>query len=259
MEHSDILTEKKDGIGWIILNRPEHRNTMTISLMTHLLEALDRVDSDREIVAVILKGAGEKGFCAGADLREWKDMTQLQHREFFGLNGKILARMGKMGKPLIASVHGYALAGGLGIATGCDMVLASEEARFGATEVNIGAAPMIIMAPIFRCVSRHKGLELILTGKIIGAAEAAAIGLVNHVYPREKLEEATLEAARELAGKSPIILRLIREAYYTMSDMEYFKAMEYLREMIALTCSTKDSKEGVAAFLEKRKPNWKGE
>jgi enoyl-CoA hydratase/carnithine racemase len=259
MVQSDVLIQKKERVGWLILNRPEQRNTLSSPLMRRFLEALEEMDSDGGVGAIVLRGAGDQGFCAGADLREWKDMTQLQHREFFGLNAKILTRMGKMTKPLIASVHGYAMAGGLGIATGCDIVLASEDALLGATEVNIGAAPMVIMAPIFRCVSRHIGLKMILSGEIISAKEAQQIGLVNQVYPKEKLEEATLAMANELASKSPITLRLIREAYYTMSDMEYFKAMEYLREMIAITASTKDCKEGITAFLEKRKPNWKGE
>jgi enoyl-CoA hydratase/carnithine racemase len=259
MKRSDVLIQKKDRIGWLILNRPEQKNTLNTSILRHILEALETLDTDKEIGVVIIKGAEDEGFCAGMDLREWKDMTQLQHREFFGLNAKILTRMGQMGKPLISSVHGYAMAGGLGIAVACDIVLASQDAIFGATEVNVGAAPMIIMAPVFRCVGRHKGLELMLSGRIINAAEAEKIGLVNQVYPREMLNERTQEMAADIAAKSPIVLKLIREAYYTMSDMEYFKAMSYLREMIAITASTKDCKEGVNAFLEKRKPNWLGE
>lgn len=166
--------------------------------------------------------------------------------------------MGQMTKPLISSVHGHALAGGLGIAMGCDIVLASEDAFFGATEINVGAAPMVIMAPIFRCVGRHKGLELVISGEIITAKEAERIGLVNRVYPKERLGEATMEMASKLSSKSPITMKLIREAYYTMSDMEYFKALQYLREMIAITASTQDLKEGISAFLEKRKPVWPG-
>lgn len=259
MKRSDVLVQKKNRLGWLILNRPESKNTLNTSMLQHILECLELLDADKEVVAVIIKGAGDEGFCAGLDLREWKDMTQLQRREFFGLNAKILTRMGHMGKPLISSVHGYAMAGGLGIAVACDVALASQDAIFGATEVNVGAAPMIIMAPVFRCVGRHRGLELMLSGRIINAAEAEKIGLVNGVYPRDTLEERTLEIATEIASKSPIVLKLIREAYYTMSDMEYFKAMKYLREMIAITASTKDCKEGITAFLEKRKPNWSGE
>jgi enoyl-CoA hydratase/carnithine racemase len=259
MIDSDILIEKADRIAWVILNRPDKRNTLTTSLMTYLIGALDELDLDEQVGVIVIKGAGEKVFCAGADFHELMEKkTTLEYREFFGLNAKILTRMGQMTKPLISSVHGYALAGGLGIAMGCDIVLASEDAFFGATEINVGAAPMVIMAPIFRCIGRHKGLELILSGEIITAQEAERIGLVNRVYPKERLGEGTMEVASKFISKSPIILKLIREAYYTMSDMEYFKALNYLKEMIAITASTQDFKEGMSAFLEKRKPVWLG-
>jgi enoyl-CoA hydratase/carnithine racemase len=254
----ELLLEKEDRIAWLTLNRPERGNALNASLMRRLHQALEELDWDNEVRVVVIRGAGEKAFCVGADLNELKGKGTLELREFFGLNGRVLARMGRMTKPVISSVHGFALAGGFGIAMGCDIVLASEDARFGATEINIGAAPMIIMAPIFRCVGRHVGLELILSGEIITAEEAWRVGLVNRVVPREKLADETRELATRLASKSPIAVRLIREAYYTMSDMEYFKSMQYLREMIAIAASTLDCREGIRAFLEKRQPRWSG-
>ena len=163
-----------------------------------------------------------------------------------------------MRTPVIAQVHGFAHAGGCGLAVGCDLVVASDDAVFGLPEIKVGLLPLMVMAPILRAVGRKRGLLMILSGETVTAREAFDMGLVSRVVPRADLERETTALARKLAGFSPTAIALAKEAAYTIQDMEYGKSLRYLRELITLVGLSDDAKEGIAAFFEKRPPEWTG-
>jgi enoyl-CoA hydratase/carnithine racemase len=163
----------------------------------------------------------------------------------------------KMKKPVIASVKGYALANGSGLSFACDLTVAADDAKFGTTAINVGLICLGPAAPLARNIGRKKTLEMVLTGDIITAAEAERLGLVNKVVPKDQLEEATLELAKKLADKSPLALQIGKEGIYGMQDLPYDQALDYLGELFAALCATEDAEEGVKAFLEKRKPEWR--
>jgi enoyl-CoA hydratase/carnithine racemase len=162
-----------------------------------------------------------------------------------------------MGKPVIAAVHGYVVANGAGLLAACDLAVAAEGTRIATTAINVGLFCMGPAVPLSRCVGRKRALEMLLTGTMIDAHEAERIGLVNKVVPAEKLDEAAMEMANGLVAKSPIALQMGKHAFYTMADMEYSKALDYMNEVMAELCTTEDAREGVDAFLSKRKPQWK--
>ena len=255
-----VLYETQHGIARITLNRPEQRNALSAEVMSGLRAALLRAGADAEARVVVLTGAGERAFCAGGDLGgsgfAGKGFTERhQDRRDFA---DLFRLMNRLGKPLIARVRGYCLAGGFGLALGCDLVVASDDATFGTPEVKRGLFPMMIMATIFKNVGRKKGMELMLTGDRIDAREAERLGLVNHVVPAAELDAKVDELARKIGAMSPAVVRLGRDAFYTMSDMTFDQALDYLQGMLTLNLGTEDAIEGVRAFLEKREPQWKG-
>ena len=256
MKYQTIVVEKKDRVGVIILNRPDHMNTFNTVLAKELNDALDALEHDGQIRAVVIKGAG-KSFCAGIDITEFSGKTLLEYREWIGWMEKMNLTIAGMGKPVIAAVHGYAVANGAGLLAACDLAIAAEGTRIGTTAINVGLFCMGPAVPLSRCVGRKKALEMLLTGTMIDAREAERIGLLNKVVPPEKLDEAAMELANELASKSPIALQMGKRAFYTMADMEYGKSLEYMNEVMAELCTTEDAREGVEAFLNKRKPQWK--
>jgi enoyl-CoA hydratase/carnithine racemase len=258
MEYQTIVVERKDRVGLIMLNRPDHMNTFSMVLAKELHGALDELEHDVHIRAVVIRGEG-KSFCAGIDLAEFPGKTLLEYREWIGWMEKMNLTIAGMGKPVIAAVHGYAVANGAGLLAAADLAIAAEGTRIGTTAINVGLFCMGPAVPLSRCVGRKKALELLLTGTMIDAREAERIGLVNRVVPSEELEETAMELANELAAKSPIALQMGKHAFYTMADMEYAKALEYMNEVMAELCTTEDAKEGVDAFLKKRKPQWKGQ
>ena len=162
-----------------------------------------------------------------------------------------------MSKPVIGAVHGAAVANGCGLAVACDLTIASEDARFGTTAINVGLFCFGPSAPVSRCVGKKRSLELLLTGDIIDAKEAERIGLVNEVVPREELEGSAMKLAGKLASKSPVALQMGKTSFYKMSDMGYDEALTYLGEVFTTLCTTEDAKEGVSAFKDKRQPQWK--
>src|SRR5215472_13787179 len=224
-----VLYSAKDGIARLTLNRPEQRNALSAELMTALREALLRAAGDADARVVVLTGAGERAFCAGGDLAgsgfQGKGFTERHHDR--GTFADLFRVMNRLGKPLIARVRGHCLAGGLGLALGCDLVVACDDSSFGTPEIRRGLFPMMIMPTIFRNIGRMKGMELLLTGDRIDAL-------------------------------SPAVLRLGRDAFYSMSDMEFERALDYLQGMLTINLGTEDAIEGVRAFLEKRTPVWKG-
>ena len=184
--------------------------------------------------------------------------TTLQARESFGAFADLLASMATMRTPLIAQVHGYALAGGCGLAAACDLLVAADDAVFGLPEIKVGLLPLMVMAPILRSVGRKRGFLMVLSGENVSAREAFEMGLVSRVVPRADLERETIALARRLAGFSPAALGVAKEAFYTIQDMEYGKSLHYLRELITLVAMSDDAREGIAAFFEKRPPRWTG-
>jgi len=247
------------GVATVTLNDPEKANRLSAQMLVELVDATRRVRDDDEVRAMVLTGAGEKAFCAGADLKGVGDRgTTLQARETFGGLARILESMAQMRTPLIAKVHGYALAGGCGLAAGCDIVVAAEDAIFGLPEITIGLLPLIVMAPILRSVGRKRRMLMVLTGEQVSAREAYDMGLVSRLVPRTDLASVVDALARTLAGFSPTALGLAKEAAATSTGMEYGAALRYLRELLTLVALSDDAREGIKAFFEKRAPNWTG-
>lgn len=256
MEYQTVILELRDHVGVVTLNRPEELNTFSTQLATELNEALRELDKNRQVRAIIIKGAG-RAFCAGIDVSELAGKTPLEIRNWIKHMDAHNMTIANMNKPVIAAVHGAAVANGCGLTAACDLTIASEDARLGTTAINVGLFCFGPSAPLSRCLGKKKSLELLLTGEIIDAKEAERIGLVNKVVPREKLEESAMKLAEELARKSPIALQMGKASFYKMSDMGYDEALTYLGEVFTSLCTTEDAKEGVSAFKEKREPQWK--
>ena len=248
-----------EGVARVTLNRPEVRNALNAALLGELESALRRLEDDPAARVIVLRGAGDRAFCAGADLKHVGDRgTTLQARESFGGLARILEAMARMRTPVIARVHGYALAGGCGLAAGSDIVIAADDAVFGLPEIKVGLLPLIVMAPILRAVGRKRGMLMILSGAPVSAREALEMGLVSRVVPRAELDAEVDALARTLAGYSPTALGLAKEAAATAPDMEYGSALRYLRELITLVALSDDAREGIAAFFDKRPPRFTG-
>jgi len=259
MSYETLLTSLQDGVARITLNRPEVRNALSHTLIRELEAALAASEADPAAHVIVLAGAGDKAFSAGADLKGASDRgTTLAARESFSGLPRILESIARMRKPVIAQVHGFALAGGCGLAVGCDLVVASEDAQFGLPEIKIGVLPLIVMAPILRAVGRKRGLLMVLSGEPVTAREAFEMGLVSLVVPRGELEARTTALAQTIARFSPMAVGLAKEAAATIQDMEYAKSLRYLRELTTLVFMSDDAREGIAAFFEKRRPEWKG-
>ncbi len=257
MDFETVIVETgNDFIGKITLNRPESLNTFNTLMAKELNKALLELDENRQVRVVLLKGAG-KAFCAGIDVNELSNKTALQYKEWIELMERPLVTISKMKKPVIAQVHGVAAANGMGLAAAADIVIAEKGAKMGLTAINVGLnciGPVIVVA---RCVGRKKALELLLFGNLIKTSEAFDLGLINKIAPREELEKEAEAYASELAIKSPVALQIAKQAFYNSEDMEYEKQFAYMNEAFARLCTTDDAKEGVAAFFEKRKPQWR--
>ncbi|WP_347489983.1 enoyl-CoA hydratase-related protein [Desulfoscipio sp. XC116] len=256
MAYENVLVEKIEHIGVITLNRPDSLNTFTTDLARELNEALDELEQDAETRVVIIKSNG-KAFCAGIDVNEMSGKNTLEQFNWVALMERMSLTIAKMGKPVIASVQDMAIANGTGIVASADLAVAAEGARFGTTAVNVGLFCMGPAVPLSRHVGKKKALEMLLTGDIIDAAEAERIGLVNKVVPKDKLDEETMKLAQKIAAKSPLAVQSGKKSFYKMCDLEYDKAFELVNNHFAILCSTEDAGEGVNAFLEKRKPQWK--
>jgi enoyl-CoA hydratase len=260
-DNKEILVELSDGIATITLNRPEVHNALSSRMMLDLVSACETLSSNNEAKVVVLTGAGSKSFCSGADLGGMNDNNEqsvLEFREHVTKFQNCLLAIRNMTKPIIAAVNGYALAGGCGLAAACDITFASEKAVFGTPEINVGLWPMMISAPLVRAIGYKKAFELMYSGRRISAKEAQDIGLVNQVYPEEGFMDHVYQFASEIAKKSPTALKIGRESLNLIQDMDFEKALTYLRDQVVLLGSTEDTKEGLRAFAEKRPPVWKG-
>jgi enoyl-CoA hydratase len=256
----ELLYEVSDGVARVTLNRPEQRNALNAELLAALVDALSRARDDGAVRAVVLTGAGDKVFCAGADLGGFAADAPLVQKHFASdLFLQFFRLMPRLGKPSLCAANGHVLAGGMGLALSCDLVIAKEGARFGTPEINVGAFPYMVMSIIYRNVPRKKVNEMMLLGEQISAEQAVEYGLANKVVPADQFDAAVDEWASKLASKSPVLMRLGHDAMYRQQDMAFDEALEYLRSQLSLTFSTEDIKEGVAAFFEKREPEWKGQ
>lgn len=259
MAYETLLASVDAGVARVTLNRPDVRNALSRTLIDELGAALAHYEADPAARVVVLAGAGDKAFCAGADLKGVGDRgTALEARESFSGLARILESITRMRTPVIAQVHGFALAGGCGLAAGCDLVIASDDAVFGLPEIKVGLLPLMVMAPILRSVGRKRGLLMILSGEPVSARDAFEMGLVSRVVARSELERETTALAARLARFSPTAVAIAKEAAYTIQDMEYGKSLRYLRELITLVGLSEDAREGIAAFFAKREPEWKG-
>jgi enoyl-CoA hydratase/carnithine racemase len=248
------------GVARITINRPERRNAMSWDVMRGLRQALAEAKADPDVRVVVLTGAGDKAFCAGADLGAMggHDAGFLEVHDARGELARLMDDLWHLGKPTIARVQGWAMAGGFGLALSCDLVVASERARFGAPEVDVGLWPYMITVPLTRSMPPKKALELMLTGRVVDAAEAERIGFVTRVVPHDQLDAAVDELVAVLAGKSPAVMKLGRESFYAVWDMTASDALALLHSLLTLTTLTEDAAEGIAAFLDKRPPSWLG-
>lgn len=256
MSFNTIIVDKENHVGIITLNRPDQLNTFSSELAVELNDALNQLENDKNIRVLVIKGAG-KSFCVGIDVSEFFGKSLQEYREWVGLMEQMAHVIACMKKPVIASVHGYAVANGAGIIAACDLAVVAEGTKIGTTAINVGLFCMGPAVALSRTLGRKRCLEMLLTGDMIDAHVAKEWGLVNKVVPAEKLEDTTMELANKLARKSPIALQMGKQAFYGMSDMEFGKAIEYSNEMFAALCVTEDAVEGVDAFLNKRKPIWK--
>jgi enoyl-CoA hydratase/carnithine racemase len=255
----EVLFEIVDGVARVTINRPERRNAMSYGVMHGLRAAMTRAGSDDTVRVVVLTGAGDKAFCAGADLTGIAENAgAAAAHEGRGLLADLFRDMWSLGKPIVARVRGYALAGGFGLACACDMIVAADDAVFGTPEINVGLWPYMITVPLLRSMPPKTALDLMMTGRRVSAEEGSRIGFVQRVVPVAELDATVDALAADLAAKSPLIMHWGRDAFYRVLEMDADAALSYLQGMLTVTTQTEDAAEGVAAFAEKRAPQWKG-
>jgi enoyl-CoA hydratase/carnithine racemase len=256
MNAAVLLEENDRGVLRFTLNRPDARNALSAALMSKLLEALARAAKDPETRVVVIAGAGP-AFCAGHDLREMRaDQRRETYERLFAQCSELMLAIVRLPKPVIAEVHGVATAAGCQLVATCDLAVAAEDARFATPGVNIGLFCSTPMVALTRAVGRKAAMEMLLTGKLIDAETARAIGLINRVVPREGLREAVDGLAREIAGKSALTVKIGKEAFYRQAELDLAAAYRYAAEVMTTNMLARDAGEGIDAFLAKREPVW---
>ncbi len=257
-DNPDVSYEASDGVARITIDREERRNAINPAVVAGISGGLKQAEDDETVKVVVLTGAGERAFCAGGDLGGMAEASRVAQHFIRGEVGDLFSQMRASRLPIIARVNGHALAGGFGLMLACDLVIAANDAEMGTPEVNIGLWPFMISAVIQRDLPRKVALELMMTGRRMGADEAARWGFVNRVVPRAELDGAIDETTAVLASKSPLILSLGKRSFYAAEDMDMDDALGYLSGMLTLCLESEDTVEGVTAFLQKRQPEWKG-
>src|SRR5919112_3090296 len=253
----EVLYDVAAGVARVTINRPERRNAMTWGVITGLRDTFARAKADPDVRVVVLTGAGDRAFCAGADLGGMAgDGSLPASHAARGELAHLFLELYDLGKPTIARVRGFALAGGFGLALACDLVVAADDATFGTPEIDVGLWPYMITVPLVRSMPPKKALELMMTGRRVGAAEGERIGFVTRVVPVDDLDGAVDELATALAAKPPAVMRLGRDSFYRTWGMEAADALAVLHPLLTITAMTEDSAEGIAAFAEKRTPVW---
>jgi enoyl-CoA hydratase/carnithine racemase len=255
MPDEHLLYSVENKVARITINREQQRNAITPAAIILFLEYLDRAEKDDEVRAVLVAGAGDKAFCTGAQLGE---SMSSEGRNVFSGYAQLLNRLASFPKPTVARVKGYCLAGGMGFMLACDIVIASDDSVFGTPEVNVGLWPMMIGALIFRNVPRKKAMEMVLLGERITAADALSMGLITRVVQAGELDSAVEAVLRSLIVKSPIGMKIGKEAFHKAADMNLAEALEFLSSKLVEVASTDDAREGITAFMEKRNPVFTG-
>ncbi len=259
MAFQTLRYEVADGVATVALDQPDTRNALSNELLDDLLGAFAAARDDDAVGCVVLTSTHETTFSSGGNLSGFAADQALVHKHFATDRfPRLFALIGGLGKPSICAVNGHCLAGALGLALACDLIVAHEKATFGTPEINVGVFPFMIMALIYRNVGRKKTNELLLLGDRIDAAEAERIGIVNRVVSADGFEAAVADWAGRLAAKSPVLMRLGKDAMFRQQDMPFAEALDFLHHNLTLAFSTEDIQEGVRAFFEKREPRWTG-
>ena len=255
----DVLVEIHESIATITLNRPEQRNPLSASMMRDLRAAMAWCKGEPAIAVVVVTGAGDRAFCAGADLAGFAgDQSALELHHGRHALADLFVEMAELGKPIIGRINGHALAGGFGLACACDLLVAVDTATFGTPEINVGVWPMMIQAVLARNLPRKVLLEMVMLGERWTATQLQQYGVTNRVVPAERLDDETGSLAASLAEKSTAIMRLGRDSFYAQQDMDFEGALQYLHSLVTVVTLTEDSAEGRKAFFEKRPPRYKG-
>ncbi len=259
MAYENLIVDQDGGVLVITINRPKVLNALNAATLAELMLALEAAASNDSVRAVVLTGSGEKSFVAGADINELAVQTPVGGREHARHGQRVFNRIERLGKPVIAAVNGFALGGGCELAMSCTIRLAADHAKFGQPEINLGLIPGYAGSQrLPRLIGRGRAQELLLTGDMIGADEAYRIGLVNHVFPAASLMDEAKKLAHLLAAKAPVAVRYILDAVARGLEMPFPEAEDHEATLFGLVSTTEDMREGTAAFLEKRKAQFKG-
>jgi enoyl-CoA hydratase len=254
-----VLLAMDGRIATITLNRPDQRNPLSGTMLRDLVAAFRWAQDEPEVRVVVLSGAGDRAFCAGADLGSFDaEMTDLERHRSRDLFVELFTVMADLGKPIVGRINGHALAGGLGLACSCDVLVSTDTATFGTPEINVGIWPMMIQAILARNIPRKVLLEMEMLGDRWTATQMQTLGVINRVVPHDQLDAAVNEITERLARKSPVAMRLGRDSFYRQQDMDFHAALDYLQSQFTLVTLSDDAKEGIKAFLEKREPDFKG-
>jgi enoyl-CoA hydratase/carnithine racemase len=246
-------------VATVTLNRPEQRNPLSATMLRDLATAFRWCQQEPEVRVVVLTGAGDRVFCAGADLNSFDGgMTDLERHRSRDLFVDLFTLMESLGKPIVGRINGHALAGGIGLACACDLLISTDTATFGTPEINVGIWPFMIQAILSRNIPRKVLLEMEMLGDRWTATQLQGVGVINRVVPHDQLDGAVKEITDKLVKKSPVVMRLGRDSFYRQQDMEFRAALAYLHSQFTLVTLTEDSKEGIRAFFEKREPEFKG-
>jgi enoyl-CoA hydratase/carnithine racemase len=254
-----VRYERDGAVATIALDQPETRNALSDELLDDLLAAFARARDDAAVRCVVLTSTHDKVFSSGGDLKGFAAGEPLAHKfDAIRRFPELFTLIGTLGKPSLCAANGHVLAGALGLALACDLIVAKEGVRFGTPEINVGVFPFMIMALIYRNVGRKKTNELLLLGEQVDAREAERIGIVNRVVAAEEFDAVVADWAGRLAAKSPLLMKLGKDAMFRQQDLALADALDFLRAQLAIAFATEDIQEGVRAFLEKREPQWAG-
>jgi len=255
MSEDHLMYHVENNVARLTINREAQRNAISLEAIELFSKCLDEAEKDENVRVILVTGSGDKAFCSGADLGGAVDGKIQQG---FKRYAKLITRLSNYPKPVVARINGACMAGGMGLMLACDIVIAKNDAKFGTPEVNVGLWPMMIGALIYRNVLRKKAMEMILLGERLTADQALNMGLITRVVQPDELDEEVNKILKSLATKSPIGMKIGKEAFYAMADMPFEQAVDFLSDKIAEVAATEDAREGITAFIEKRQPQFRG-